>query len=114
MREIHERVRVYARSQKGQVQPLQFVWKEQIHSVREVLSVRKQNGKSQLYFYFEVGIYPEGTCELEFELRTGHWYLIRGDFSAAHKDGAGRSPGPKRPRDRILQNTSPPLPETKR
>ncbi len=83
MQDIHEKIQVFARSYKGTVRPLQFIWRNQQYNIIDILKSKKQKVGRRVFFYFTVTTLPEGTFELEFDLKTGQWLLLRASVSSS-------------------------------
>ncbi len=77
MKPVHEKIHVYARSKKGSVEPIQFIWKHRTFQILRIHSTRKQVLKQRTIFNFVVSTLPTGKYELEFDLKSGQWYLVK-------------------------------------
>ena len=75
-----EKIHVFARSIRGKVEPIQFIFKNRRYMVRHILRSRQESQKNRIFYYFTVETMPAGTCEIHFELKKGEWLLVSGDL----------------------------------
>ncbi len=72
---MNERIHVYARSTGGRVEPLQFIRNNRLYCIREVMTYQTERLPHKVLHRLKVGVLPEGTCELLFDLKSGQWLL---------------------------------------
>ncbi|MCA9742595.1 MAG: hypothetical protein H6695_18500 [Deferribacteres bacterium] len=81
---MHEKVHVFARSIRGKVEPIQFIFKNKRYLIRNILATRQEETHNRSFYFFTVDALPGGRCELHFELKSGEWLLQSGDLQADH------------------------------
>lgn len=77
---MNERVHVFARSTRGKVEPIQFIFKNKRYLIRNILQTRQEQNRNKIFYLFTVEVLPAGRCELHFELKSGEWLLMAGDL----------------------------------
>ncbi len=82
--EFNEKVHVFARSMRGRIEPLQFMFKNQRFQVREIVEARRESESRRTFFHFTVNLLPYGVCKLFFELHSGEWFLLHGELPKLH------------------------------
>ncbi len=71
----YEKVHVYARSHRGTIVPLQFIWRQQRFDVYQILDIQKRTLPQKQGVVFKVTTLPRGTFILEFDFSRNEWYL---------------------------------------
>jgi hypothetical protein len=77
---MHEKIHVFARSIRGKVEPIQFIFKNRRYMIRHILQSKQEAIQNKIFYYFTVEVLPAGRCELHFELKSGELMLLRGDL----------------------------------
>lgn len=77
---MNERIHVMARSYGGIVEPLQFLFKNQLYTVGNILDYQEEAFKGNMQYYLTVNLVPNGHCELHFDLKSGQWTLLEGSL----------------------------------
>ena len=75
---MNERIQVLAKSYEGMVEPLQFLFKNKLYTIKEVSDYQEEMFRGSMQYYISVNLIPDGNCELHFDLFTGQWTLING------------------------------------
>ncbi|MFQ5629159.1 MAG: hypothetical protein ACE5I1_10400 [bacterium] len=75
-----EKIHVFARSIRGRVEPIQFIFKNKRYMIRNILKSRQEAIQNKVFYHFTVEVLPAGRCELHFDLKSGEWLLLGGDL----------------------------------
>lgn len=81
MREMNEKIHVFARSVRGKIEPIQFIFNNRRFLIRHIIHARQETIRNQVNFYFLVDLLPQGHCELLFDLKAGEWIILKGDLA---------------------------------
>ncbi|MCB9504461.1 MAG: hypothetical protein H6696_21250 [Deferribacteres bacterium] len=77
---MNERIQVLARSRNGKVEPIQFLFKNQLFTINTVLDYQEEAFHGNMQYYLTVNLIPSGCCKLHFDLRSGQWTFLEGNL----------------------------------
>ena len=79
---MNEKIHVFARSIRGKVEPIQFIFNNKRYMIRNIIHSRQEACRNKIFYFFTVEVLPAGRCELHFELKSGEWLLLAGDLQS--------------------------------
>lgn len=77
---MNDRILVLARSRDGKVEPIQFLYKNQLYTVNNIINYEEETFQGNMQYYLTVNLIPSGCCKMHFDLKSGQWTLLEGNL----------------------------------